>query len=80
MSSRSVIEKMVERFFAVLRGVKLCVYHLGMFTESVPRDKIETTGAVPANQHVISILLLYKDSQILYLSHAEIIIMFFNLG
>ena len=35
------------------RDVKLRVYHLGMFTNSFP-DKIETTGAMPAeSQHAI---------------------------
>lgn len=38
---------MDAQFFVFRWGVKLCVYHLGLFTVSIPRDKIETTGAVP---------------------------------
>lgn len=42
---------MDAQFFVFRWGVKLCVYHLGMFTvQGGPRDQIETTGAVPARQ------------------------------
>lgn len=37
---------MDAQFFVFRWGVKLCVYHLGMFTEWA-RDQIETTGALP---------------------------------
>lgn len=56
---------MDAQFFVFPRGVKLCVYHLGMFTESVPRDKIETTGAVPAEEATRNIPVpFYKNMDI----------------
>lgn len=54
---------MDAQFFVFRWGVKLCVYHLGMFTNSVP-DKIETTGALPAKANtqftIVGILLRRK--------------------
>lgn len=38
---------MDAQFFVFRWGVKLCVYHLGMFTVGAGRDQIETTGALP---------------------------------